>query len=175
MATFYLLLSALKVGFQWILGRFKVGYYRKRRSPLGRFFWIFCELTPVCTLQCEISRNPVESSIHVASWSRWPGDQCGHPCHRARGHKPMSSVRNIGRIHHRPTQIFQFGKSGISSSSNPAPTSSFPMRWCTQPRSQSQCCLLMSWVTSNMYEYAMWMYRCVDCILRNTGSSIAPC
>ena len=49
-ATFYLLLSALKVGFRWILGRFKVGYYRKRRSPLGRFFWIFCELTPVCTL-----------------------------------------------------------------------------------------------------------------------------
>ena len=50
-----------------------------------------------------------------------------------------------------------------------------PSRCCTQPRSQSQCCLLMSWVTSNMYEYAMWMYRCVDCILRNTGSSIAPC
>ena len=49
-ATFYLLLSALKVGFRWILGRFKVGYYRKRRSPLGRFFWISCELTPVCTL-----------------------------------------------------------------------------------------------------------------------------
>ena len=49
-ATFYLLLSALKVGFRWILGRFKVGYYRKRRSPLGRFFWIFCELTLVCTL-----------------------------------------------------------------------------------------------------------------------------
>ena len=49
-ATFYLLLSALKVGFWWILCRLKVGYYRKRRSPLGRFFWIFCKLTPVCTL-----------------------------------------------------------------------------------------------------------------------------
>ena len=52
-ATFYLLLSALKVGFRWILGRFKVGYYRKRRSPLGRFFWIFWELTPATTLARE--------------------------------------------------------------------------------------------------------------------------
>ena len=37
----YLLLFALKVGFWWILGRFKVGYFRKRRSPLGRFFFYF--------------------------------------------------------------------------------------------------------------------------------------
>ena len=45
-ATFYLLLSALKVGFRWILGRFKVGYYRKRRSPLGRFFLNFLWTDP---------------------------------------------------------------------------------------------------------------------------------
>ena len=68
-ATFYLLLSALKVGFRWILGRFKVGYYRKRRSPLGRFFWIFCELTPVCTLVhhvCEInSKCIINGLMHV--------------------------------------------------------------------------------------------------------------